>query len=72
MSSESKSSAPQRTIHQETRSGDPFHAAGDERVAERLRRLEEKLAHELMDVEARCRLEDQVRRLRRRHDGEER
>jgi hypothetical protein len=55
-----------RSVHPETRSGDPFFAAGDELIQERLRILEERYRHELLSDEERQELRDRVLRLRRR------
>jgi hypothetical protein len=46
--------------------GDPFTAKQHEPTAEKLAKLEERLAHELMDDEERQELRDRVLRLRRR------
>jgi hypothetical protein len=46
--------------------GDPFTAKQHEPTAEKLAKLEERLAHELMDDEDRQELRDRVLRLRRR------
>ena len=46
--------------------GDPFTAKQHEPTAGKLAKLEERLAHELMDDEERQELRDRVLRLRRR------
>jgi hypothetical protein len=46
--------------------GDPFTAKQHEPTAEKLAKLEERLAHELLDHDERQELRDRVLRLRRR------
>jgi len=46
--------------------GDPFTAKQHEPTTEKLAKLEEELAHELLDDAERCELRDRVLRLRRR------
>jgi hypothetical protein len=52
-----------------TKSSAPPHPSADEKCPEELRKLEERLAHELLDDEERQELRDRVLRLRQRHGG---